>query len=170
MASGGVDYKAQRPSVPVCVCLGGGPASLSGRASLATLGQCTRTARPAGALFKINVHCSTVTFGCRVSFRRPATRISHPCARVPSCLTVSLFTAPQCVEQSSGTSSGSSLVVQSTQGINRASVSARLPAPPPWCPYICSLHVCLYFCFAENKIISTVFLDSSFLFLTYDAL
>ena len=30
------------------------------------------------------------------------------------------------------------------------------PLSPPWCPYICSLHLCLYFCFA-NKIIYTFF-------------
>ena len=47
-------------------------------------------ARPTGALFKINLYCSTVTFQCRVSFRRPAKRISHPCTGVPSCLTVCL--------------------------------------------------------------------------------
>ena len=93
-------------------------------------------ARPTGALFKINLHCSTVTFQCRVSFRRPAKRISHPCTGVPSCLTVCPFTAPQCVEQSSGTSSGFSLVVQFTQGINLASVSARLPAPPSSSPLV----------------------------------
>ena len=25
------------------------------------------------------------------------------------------------------------------------------PTLPPWCPYVCSLHLCLYFCLA-NKI------------------
>ena len=30
----------------------------------------------------------------------------------------------------------------------------------PWHPYICSLHLCLYFCFA-NKIIYTMFLNGS---------
>ena len=32
---------------------------------------------------------------------------------------------------------------------------------PSWCPYVCSLHLCLYFCFA-NKIICTIFLDSTY--------
>ena len=32
---------------------------------------------------------------------------------------------------------------------------------PPWYPYICSLCLCLYFCFA-NKIIYTIFLDSMY--------
>ena len=32
---------------------------------------------------------------------------------------------------------------------------------PPWCPYVCSLHLCLYFCFA-NRFISTIFLDSTY--------
>ena len=32
---------------------------------------------------------------------------------------------------------------------------------PPWYPYICSLRLCLYFCFA-NKIIYTIFLDSTY--------
>ena len=36
----------------------------------------------------------------------------------------------------------------------------------PWYPYVCSLHLCLYFCF-ENKIIYTIFLGSTvLLFLT----
>ena len=26
----------------------------------------------------------------------------------------------------------------------------RHPVFPPWCPYVCSLHLCLYFCLAEN--------------------
>ena len=33
---------------------------------------------------------------------------------------------------------------------------------PSWCPYVCSLHLYLCFCFA-NKIIYTVFLDSTYL-------
>ena len=33
---------------------------------------------------------------------------------------------------------------------------------PPWYLYICSLHLCLYFCFA-NKIIYTIFLDSTYM-------
>ena len=46
---------------------------------------------------------------------------------------------------------------------------------PPWCPYVCSLHLCLYFCPA-NRFIFTIFLGSTymrqytifgFLFLTY---
>ena len=44
---------------------------------------------------------------------------------------------------------------------------------PPWCPYICSLHLCLYSCLA-NRFICTIFLDSTynhlytiFVFLTY---
>ena len=40
-------------------------------------------------------------------------------------------------------------------------ISQFIPPPPlpSWCPYICSLHLCLYFCFA-SKIIYTIFLDS----------
>ena len=34
------------------------------------------------------------------------------------------------------------------------------PPFPPWYPYICSLYLCLYFCFA-NKIIFNIFLDST---------
>ena len=30
--------------------------------------------------------------------------------------------------------------------------------PPPWCPYICSLHLCFYFCFA-NRFICTIMSD-----------
>ena len=33
---------------------------------------------------------------------------------------------------------------------------------PHWCPYICSLRLCLYFCFAA-KITSTIFLDSTYI-------
>ena len=39
------------------------------------------------------------------------------------------------------------------------------PSQPPlplWCPYSCSLHLCLYFCFA-SKIIYTIFLDSTYM-------
>ena len=38
-------------------------------------------------------------------------------------------------------------------------ISQFIPLPhlsPPWCPYVCSLPLCLYFCFA-NKIIYTTF-------------
>ena len=35
------------------------------------------------------------------------------------------------------------------------------PHFPTWYPYVCSLPLCLYFCFA-NKIIFTIFLDSTF--------
>ena len=33
---------------------------------------------------------------------------------------------------------------------------------PPWCPYICSLHLSLYFCF-PNKIIYIIFLYSTYM-------
>ena len=36
-------------------------------------------------------------------------------------------------------------------------------SPPPWYPYICSLCLCLYFCFA-NKIIYIIFLDSTYMY------
>ena len=36
------------------------------------------------------------------------------------------------------------------------------PPYPPSCPYICSLILCLYFCFA-NKIIHSIFLDSTYM-------
>ena len=43
-------------------------------------------------------------------------------------------------------------------------VSQCLPPAPllPWYPYVWSLHLCLYFCFA-NKIICTIFLDSTYM-------
>ena len=38
-----------------------------------------------------------------------------------------------------------------------------LPAAlPPWCPYICSLHLCLYFCPA-NQFICTIFLGPTYM-------
>ena len=37
-----------------------------------------------------------------------------------------------------------------------------IPSPfPPWYPYVCSLCLCLYFCFA-NKFICTIFLNSTY--------
>ena len=47
-------------------------------------------------------------------------------------------------------------------------ISQFIPPPtfPPWCPYVCSLHLCLYFCLA-NRFICTVFLDSTYA-LIYD--
>ena len=36
------------------------------------------------------------------------------------------------------------------------------PAFPPWYPYVCSLHLCLYFCLA-NWFIYTIFLDSTYM-------
>ena len=35
------------------------------------------------------------------------------------------------------------------------------PTFPPWCPYVCSPHPCLYFCLA-NQFICTIFLDSTY--------
>ena len=72
-------------------------------------------------------------------------------------------------------------VVHFRHSINNVYVSIPVsqflpPYPfPPWYPYICSLRLRLYFCFA-TKIIYTIFLDSTyvryytifaFLFLTY---
>ena len=43
------------------------------------------------------------------------------------------------------------------------SVSQFTPVSlPPWCPYVCSLLLCLYFCFANN-IIYIIFLDSTYM-------
>ena len=36
------------------------------------------------------------------------------------------------------------------------------PSPTPWCPYVCSLYLCLYFCFA-NRFICTISLDSTYM-------
>ena len=35
------------------------------------------------------------------------------------------------------------------------------PLSPPWCPYVCSLHLCPYFCPA-NRFICTIFLGSTY--------
>ena len=43
-------------------------------------------------------------------------------------------------------------------------ISEFIPLPlsrSPWCPYVCSLCLCLYFCFA-NKFICIIFLDSTY--------
>ena len=39
------------------------------------------------------------------------------------------------------------------------------PPYPPWCPYVCSLHLCPYFCFA-NRFICTIFLDSTYMLMS----
>ena len=41
------------------------------------------------------------------------------------------------------------------------SPSSSHPPFPPWYPYVCSLHLCLYFCFT-NKFICTIFADSTY--------
>ena len=48
-------------------------------------------------------------------------------------------------------------------------ISHFIPPPPPpptifppWCPYVCSLHLCLYFCPA-NWFICTIFLGSTYM-------
>ena len=59
-------------------------------------------------------------------------------------------------------------VVHFIHSINNVYVSIPvsqflLPHPfPSWYPYICSLHWCLYFCFAA-KITYTIFLDSTYM-------
>ena len=43
-------------------------------------------------------------------------------------------------------------------------ISQFIPLSPlflPWCPYVCSLHLCLYFCLV-NRFICTIFLDSTY--------
>ena len=41
------------------------------------------------------------------------------------------------------------------------SPSSSHPPFPPWCPYVCSLHLCLYFCLS-NRFMCTIFLDSTY--------
>ena len=44
-------------------------------------------------------------------------------------------------------------------------ISQFIPPPPlspPWCPYVWSLHLCLYFCPA-NQFICTIFLGSTYM-------
>ena len=42
-------------------------------------------------------------------------------------------------------------------------ISQFIPLPrPPWCPYVCSLCLCLYFWFS-NRFICTLFIDSTYL-------
>ena len=48
-------------------------------------------------------------------------------------------------------------------------ISQFIPPPPPplisvppWCPYVCSLHLCLYFCPAD-RFICTIFLGSTYM-------
>ena len=43
------------------------------------------------------------------------------------------------------------------------SLNSSYSSFPPWYPYICSLRLCLYFCFA-SKIIYTIFLDLLIIF------
>ena len=53
-------------------------------------------------------------------------------------------------------------VMHSLKSIHVNPFSQFSPLFPTWCPYSCSLHLCLYFCFA-NKIIYTIFLDSTYM-------
>ena len=55
-----------------------------------------------------------------------------------------------------------SLVIYFIHSINSGSNPSFPPTNPCllWCPYVCSLCLCLYFCFA-NMITCTVFLDST---------
>ena len=59
-----------------------------------------------------------------------------------------------------------SLVIYFMHSINSVymsiPISQFIPSPlPPWYPCVCSLHLCLYFCFA-NKIIYTILHSYSF--------
>ena len=59
-----------------------------------------------------------------------------------------------------------SLVIHFTCSINSVymSISQFIPPPhPPWYPYVCSLHLCLYFCFA-NRFVYTIFLDFTYMY------
>ena len=60
-----------------------------------------------------------------------------------------------------------SLLIYFIHTISSIYVNSHLPvhpiaAFPPWCPYIWSLHLCLYFCFA-NKIIQCICLDFTYM-------
>ena len=88
------------------------------------------------------------------------------------------FRSPQSIEQSSLCYKQVLIsYLFYTQQCICQSQSPNHPTPPypPWCPYICSLHLCLYVCFAD-MLICIIFLDSIykryytifvFLFLTY---
>ena len=49
-----------------------------------------------------------------------------------------------------------------SQYLNSSHHHLPLPLSPPWCPLVCSLHLCLYFCTA-NRFICTIFLGSTYI-------
>ena len=125
--------------------------------------------------FKINFYWSTVAL--QVSAAQQSQ--SAICIRVSPLFCISFpFRSSQSIEKLPVLDNRFSLVIY----FIHSSVYMLIPIsqfiPPsfsPWYPYIYSLYLCLYFCFA-NKFIWTIFLDSTykiyytifvFLFLTY---
>ena len=108
-----------------------------------------------------------IALQCCVSFWCAAKWISHTYIYPFSWISF-LFRSPQSIELSSLCRySGFSLVIYFTCRSVCISmsilVSQVIPLPsPPWYQYVCSLRLCLYFCFA-NKFIYTIFLVPTYL-------
>ena len=50
--------------------------------------------------------------------------------------------------------------------IHHSTTTTTLPLSPSWCPYVCSLRLCLSFCPA-NRFICTIFLGSTYMPVSY---
>ena len=83
------------------------------------------------------------------------------------------FRSPQCIKQSSLCYTVCShqlsilYIVSIVYICQSQSPNSSQPYLPPWYPYICSLRLCLYFCFV-NKIVCTNFFRFHICALIYD--
>lgn len=91
-----------------------------------------------------------------VRFYGPAKGIGGTCAYLPAPLDLLPFRSPRSTEESSLSYSRISLITCFTYRINlgliphlQSPISSH-PAFSPWCPHICSLHLCLCFCFGTR--------------------
>ena len=102
----------------------------------------------------IKFYWSIAALQCHVGFYCTATWISHTYTYLPSW-TCSPSRPLRGTEQSS-----LCCALRPHQHKQSVRVGPSLPVPPtllfpPWCPYIYSLLLCLYFCFANNIISAT---------------
>ena len=82
------------------------------------------------------------------------------------------FRSPQSTEQFPVLYSRFSLVIYCIHSINSVymsiSISQFIPPLPPWYPYVCSLCLCLYFCFVHKMIVYANFFRFHIYVLIYD--
>ena len=125
--------------------------------------------------FKKNFYWNTVAVQYCVSFYRTAKWSSYMCTYtyIPSFLDfLPIWVTTEHWVEFPVLYSRFSLVIYFIHSINSVymstPVSQFIPPPlPPWYPYICSLCLCLYFCFV-NKIVYTNFFRFDIYELIYD--